>query len=183
MNNKKLYTILIIAICTLLCSCSIDVAKEYIANSFWNYIANKLNEEDAERQQKVENGEIVRGKDTVIIWENMFEIGHYSDGNHLSIKNEDYTFDTVIEKIENYTVSNEKLYIVSEEGFVVIDKSNLCRVYITVPDKEFVNGYSTDEDGEKHYISRYLVNEHIQYLSSFDEFSEEERMILNEMNN
>lgn len=55
------------------------------SDSFWNFIAEQFEKEEQERRQRIENGEIVAGKDTVLIWENKYEIGHFPDSNHLEI--------------------------------------------------------------------------------------------------
>ncbi len=110
----------------------------------------------------------------------MYEIGYYSDGNHLSINNKNYLVN-VLNEIIKYEVIDEKLYILSEEGFAIIDKNNLCRIYVTVPEEEFISGYNTDSDGNNRYINGYIENEHIQYLSDFNGFSTEEQKIFNKI--
>lgn len=153
------------------------------SNSFWNFIAEELDKEEQARMEKIANGEIVAGKDTVLIWENKYEIGHFPNGNHLVTHRNGSIglLDVVLEKITNYKVKKEKLYIVSEEGYAVIDKNNLCKVYVTVPEDKFINGYTIDEQGNKSYISRYIENDNIQYLSGFDEFSENEQKLLKKL--
>lgn len=150
------------------------------SDSFWNFIAEQFEKEEQERRQRIENGEIVAGKDTVLIWENKYEIGHFPDGNHLEI-HIDGLINPVLKNVTAHKVKKEKLYIVSEEGYAVINKNNICTVYVTVPSDEFVNGYSLDKEGNRSYISRYIEDENIQYLSAFDEFSEEEQEMLNKL--
>lgn len=106
----------------------------------------------------------------------MYEIGHYSDGDHLEIAVDD-TFEIVLEKITVHKIVKESLYIISNEGYAVINKANLCKVYVIVPENEFVNGYSVDEQGNKIGYSRFIENEHVQYLDKYNEFSTEEQEI------
>ena len=75
----------------------------------------------------------------------------------------------------------EKLYVLSDEGYAVIDKNNLCRVCVTVPDDEFVNGYTVDDAGNEIPISRYIENENVIYLKSYSEFTGEERKVFEKM--
>ena len=62
---------------------------------------------------------------------------------------------TVLGKIEAFDSKNKKLYIVSEEGYAVIDKDNLCTVFLCEPDQR-------------------IEDENIQYITSFDEFDIED---------
>ena len=144
------------------------------SKSFWNLVVTQFDKEEQERQQKIEKGDIVSGKDTILIWGNMYEIGHYSDSNHLEMHTNGLS-ETILKKITIHKVIKKKLYIISEEGYAVINEDNLCKVYVTVPEKEFVNGYSVDEQGNKSYYSQYIKNGHIQYLLAFNEFSEDEQ--------
>ena len=153
---------------------------KYEYNVFWDFLRNQFDKEETERIKKIENGELVRGKDTILIWENMYEIWHNYDGNNLSIY-ENKISHNILEKIEGYKVKKDKLYIVSKEGYAVIDKNNLCKVFITVPDEDFVNGYSIDEQGNKEYYTRYIENTHIQYLSKFDKYTDEEQEMFNKL--
>lgn len=110
------------------------------------------------------------------------KIGHYPDNNHLEIRTNGLS-NTILEKILIHKVVKNKLYIISEEGYAVINKEKLCKVYITIPEKEFVNGYSVDEQGNKSYYSRYIESEYIQYLCNFEEFSDEDQKIFNRLKN
>lgn len=177
----------IIIICTLglivVLIFSFKPLVKIASDSFWNFVDEQLEKEEQERKQKIKNGEIVAGKDTILIWENKYEIGHFFDGNHLvAYRNGSIgLLDTILKKVTNYKVKKEKLYIVSEEGYAIIDKNNLCKIYVIIPENEFISGYTMDAQGNKSYISRYVENENIQYLSSFDEFSKEEQKILNKL--
>lgn len=177
---KRKYIIAVTAVCILFIALVIKPAMNYTSNIFWDFVGNQLDKEENKRLEAIENGEIVRGKDTVLIWGNMYEIGHYYDGNHLSIENKE-TVGIILKKVVEYKNKNGKLYIVSDEGYAVIDKNNLCRVFITVDDEEFVNGYTEDADGNRTYISRKIECENIEYLSEYNDFSSEEKDLFKKM--
>ncbi|MCD7855905.1 MAG: DUF5050 domain-containing protein [Clostridiales bacterium] len=117
------------------------------------------------------------GKDNVYVWnDGVFQIGHYSDGNHL-----DYHFDnfplikSVLEKVITYKAKDDKLFVITEEGYAVIDKTNTAKVLITVSEDEFTNGYYTNDEGVKIPYTRFIDDPQIVYLESFDDFEAEEQ--------
>ena len=179
MKRKHIIAIIIV-ISIILIALSIKPILNYTSNIFWSFISNQLDKEETERMEKIENGEIVRGKDTILIWENMYVIGRYSDGSYLSIETKDVN-ETILKKVVKHQKKKEKLYIVSDEGYAVIDKNNLCRVFITVADEEFVNGYTEDADGNRTYISRKIESTNIEYLSEYELFSTEEKDVFEKM--
>lgn len=172
---KEKYIIVLILIFIIILT--IKPIINYTSDIFWNFVESQLDNEESERLKKAENGEISKGKDTILIWKNMYVIGHFSDGNHLSIETKE-TNETILKNVVTHKKKNGKLYIVSDEGYAVIDKNNLCRVFITIDDEKFVNGYSEDSNGNRTYISRKVECENIVYLSKYDEFSTEEKKIL-----
>lgn len=177
---KKIFLALVILTLIIALMLSIKPILKWSSNSFWNFVVTQFDKEEKERQQRVENGEIVRGKDTILIWENMYVIGHYYDSNYLNMEGNGFS-NIILEKVKKHKVKNKKLYILSEEGYAIIDKNNICRVFITVPKEEFVNGYSTDNECIQHPISRFVNDEHIQYLSSYDDFATEEKAVFKKM--
>lgn len=168
-----IYTSIAVIIFLMLC---IKPILKLSSKIFWNTVVTQFDMEEKKRQQKVKNGEIVMGKDTVLVWGNMYEIGHYSDGNNLEIAVNDI-FETILERITIHKIVNETLYIISDEGYATIDKDNLCKVYIIIPENDFVNGYSIDEYGNQVGYSRFIENENVQYLSQYNEFSAEEQEV------
>ncbi len=161
------------------------VAKIYlIHNYFWKGFDYLFQKEEQARIEAVERGNIVRGKDTVLIWKNTFDIAHLSDGNYLAVKDpkaKGLSMDNVLKGVTHHKSKKNKLYIISKEGYAVIDETPFCRVYVTVPAEDFVSGYTTDSEGNKHYISRFIDNEYVEYLDDFSDFSSEEQEILLEM--
>ena len=174
------HIIAVTAVCILFIALVIKPTMNYTSNIFWNFVGNQLDKEENKRLEAIENGEIVRGKDTVLVWKNMYVIGHYSDGNDLSIETKEID-GTILKKVVEYKKKNGKLYIVSDEEYAVIDKNNLCRVFITVDYEKFVNGYTEDADGNRTYISRKIECENIEYLSEYDNFSSKEKDLFKKM--
>ena len=64
------------------------------------------------------------------------------------------------------------LYVLSDDGFAVIDNENNCRVFVFTPKEEF--GYTV-----QHYGS--IDDEHVRYLLSYEDFSESERKIFEKL--
>ena len=122
-----------------------------------------MDKEEEQRQKDIENGKIIRGKDTIIIWGDTFELFHSYKDIQLCVKRNiaknQYTSDTILEKIKNYRIKHGKLYIVSDDGFAILDENNNCRIYI----------YS-DYDN-------FIQNDKLKYLYSFSDFSEEEQKV------
>ena len=72
--KKRMFAGVIIVIIIAIILCIKPILK-ITSNIFWNIIAVQFDKEENDRQQKVEKGELIRGKDTVLIWGNMYEIG------------------------------------------------------------------------------------------------------------
>ncbi len=155
-------------------------ARTYISGIFWDGVSKQLQAEEKEREENAARGEIIQGRDTIMIWNNIYELGHYYDGIHLDIQT-DNDAGCLLEGVWKHKVINESLYIISDEGYAVINKDNVCKILLTVPDNEYVSGYNTDEDGSIHYISRYFDDERVQYLTEFDLFSETEQRCFKEL--
>lgn len=144
--------------------CNFNTVKNYVVNTFWDITINELLREEADRQERIKNGEIVPGRDTAFIWENRYVIYHNLDDYALYIE-QNGDLEQIIKNIKCYDGSNKKFYVVSDEGYVIIDKNNMCRVCITVSADKFSSDYTTDEK--------------VRYLSSFDEFDEKEQKYFN----
>ena len=114
------------------------------------------------------------GKDTVFVWEDgVFQIGHYSTGNHLEFHENGITT-TILENVDSYKI---------KDGYAVIDQKNIAKILLTVPESEYTNGYSINKNGEKEPYSRFIDNTNIQYIMNFDEFTESEQKVLNKLIN
>ncbi len=111
------------------------------------------------------------GKDTVcIVGDGKFSLGKTTAGIHLSMHTSEYTTnaDVLLAFVNSYKKKNNKLYVYSDEGYCVVDiKSNTAKLLITVEEQ-----YYNDLDGEY---------EEITFLSSYDDFSEEDKKIFEKL--
>ena len=179
--NKKVIVLFILVIALIFSVFEAIRHSKDIENAFWNAVIRQLDKEEAEREAKIERGEPFAGRDTVVIWDNMYEISKYSNEKNLDIQTKELAAH-IIGKIQKYKTKKGKHYILSEEGYVVIDENSLCRVFVSIPDEEFISGYSIDKDGTKYYHSKKLKkNKYVSYLSDYDEFSAEEKKIFEQM--
>ena len=126
---------------------------------------------------------IERGKDTVLIWNDTYDIGRFIDGNHLFIWEEKTSYYRVLSNVKKHRVKGGKLYIVAEDGYAVIDKKDLCRIFLTIPEEEFVKKIGYDETGNPIYISKRVDNHLIEYLDNFTDYSDREQKILKQIAN
>lgn len=145
-------------------ACNIKPILHYTSELFWDIVCEQLNREEAERERRMANGELVRGRDTILIWGNLYEIGHYYDGNDLTLEGQEVS-GCILENIKEYKVKGDKLYVISDDGYATIDRENICRVYMT--------------EGEQ--ISEKIEIEKILYLNSYEEFSNEEKKVFEKM--
>ncbi len=137
---------------------------------------------EKERLGYIERGEPVPGRDTMTIWNKKYDICKYYENDEklgaLAIHEKDFNKD-IIDRIKDFEKRGKKLYIYSYDGYAVIDNENICRVYITVSEEDFVRGYSVDENGNKtKFYPGKVQHEKIKYISSFNEFSEKEQKVL-----
>lgn len=134
---------------------------------FWNSIIIQLDKEEAEREKRIEAGLPIRGKDTALIWQDKYDITVSASGASLDIYIEGDT-QMVLDKVKETDIDKKTLYVLSDDGYAVIDNENNCRVFISTLKEELE--YST-----QHYGS--IEDEHVKYLSSYEEFSESERKV------
>ncbi len=124
------------------------------------------------------------GRDTVCIWnDGTFEIGHYADSNYLEFHygEELSLVKSVLEKVITYKKEDDKFFVVTGEGYAVIDDTNIAKVLVTILEDEYINGYHTNAEGERIPYSRRIDDPHIIYLENFEEFSESEQEMLNKL--
>lgn len=107
---KKFFGALVILALIVAFVLNIKPLSKWLSDSFWDFVVTEFNNEEKEQQQKVEDGEIVSGKDTILIWENMYVIGHYYDSDHLNIERNG-TSNIILEKVKKYKVKKKQLYI------------------------------------------------------------------------
>ena len=144
-------------------------------------------EEDAERQKKIANGEeieIATGRDTVLEWGKKFHIVKLGlDNDKVLCVDEGKVFPRVLRRIRDYSFYGNSLYVVSYEGYAVIDANELCRIFITAPLNDFIERkeYGVTSKGESLFYSGKTESEYIVYLDSFSDYSKEEQDKLNKM--
>ena len=111
--NKKYVGITIVALVLLLIC--VKPIVNFVGDLFWEFVAVQLDKEEQLRLQKIENDEIIRGKDTVLIWGNKFEIWNHGNEKRLSIETEGVS-ENILKKVTDFKVIDEQLYIVSDGG-------------------------------------------------------------------
>ena len=177
--KKKWWILIFVVIIVVLLSAK--PLFEYTYNVVWNFIAEQFEKEEQERMVALERGEIITGKDTMLVWNNKYVLYHQDGDDTLCIHYDDGNEEDIIGNVTKYKKKRDTLYLISDEGYVTIDENNLCRVYISVPKDEFVRGYSEDENGKRTYISNFIVDENIEYLDSFNDFSTDEQGVFENM--
>lgn len=142
----------------------------------YNLIAGQLDREEQEREKRIEAGLPVAGRDTALIWQDKYEISKYSDIIVLDFYADKEKYSLLYE-ITNFDVVKRKVYVLSNQGYAVIDKNNKCKIFIVDLQE------SEDENCNKRFKNCRIEDEHIRYLSSFDEFSNEEKTTFEKMRN
>ena len=184
MNIKKFFVIILsllfIAVIIVM-GINIKTISNSVSDRFWGFIAQQLEKEEQARQESPYPGSF--GKDTVIFMgDGKFCISNVVNEKQLIMYNENSPLDVLLSNITEYKKNKDILYVIGIEGFGIVDgKTNMCRLLITIPDEEYIDGYAIDVNGEKHYKSRYIDDPYVTYLSSYEEFTENERKIFDKM--
>lgn len=143
--------------------------------------------ESEERERRIANGEkveMITGKDTVLEWKELYYIFKQGlENEKILFIYEDYSLEAILGRIRDYAFHETSLYVISHEGYAVIDNENLCKVYITAPINDFSEKkeYGVNSKGEKMFYSGKVEDSHIVYLDCFEEYSETEQNNLNKM--
>ena len=111
------------------------------------------------------------GKDTVCVLGNgKFNLGKTSSGIDLSMYDDEGYSGVLLAKVSGYKKKNGKLYVFSEEGYcVAYEDTNTAKVLIIVEEQYYSNLVGEDEA--------------VEYLASFEDFSNEEQKILKQLEN
>lgn len=99
------------------------IFKHKIGNQILIWIDNRL---DYERTLDVgdEFNKVVWGDLTI-------QINHYKSGNKLDyVKNNEKV--SLLEGIKNYKISENKLYVIANDGCAVVDASNMVKIHTMV---------------------------------------------------
>ena len=163
--KRKTRFILILSLLVML-AVGIKPISHGIGKAVLQVISDRMDYEDAYRQKRQAEGHIIEGRDTFAIWNDTYAIMRYSVPS-LYYRYTPYgqyaDYACLLENVTEYKTTKHCLYVWSDDGCAVVDENNLCRLY-------------TEKDTTD--ISDY---EAIRCLSSFDEFSEEERKQLNKL--
>ena len=139
---------------------------QYVNHAIMQAVSAKMDAEEEDRARRAVEGHIIEGRDTFAIWNDTYAIMRYSVPS-LYYRYTPYgqyaDYACLLENVTEYKTTKHNLYVWSDDGCAVVDENNLCRLY-------------TEKDTTD--ISDY---EAIRCLSSFDEFSEEERKQLNKL--
>ena len=163
--KKRMFRILfpILGIVLLL---NIKPILQYVNHAIMQAVSAKMDAEEEDRARRAAEGHIIEGRDTFAIWNDTYAIMRYSVPS-LYYRYTPYgqyaDYACLLENVTEYKTTKHNLYVWSDDGCAVVDENNLCRLY-------------TEKDTTD--ISDY---EAIRCLSSFDEFSEEERKQLNKL--
>ena len=147
---------------------------------FWNTVSRQFEKEEVKWQEYPYGRP---GRDTVY-WagDGKFQIVNCADNKELLMYDENRVSHTLLKDVIDYKAKKKLLYVISAEGCGIIDeRENSCRLFISLEDSQYISGWSEDESGNRKYISRYLADNHITYLKSYDEFLDDERAIFEKM--
>ena len=111
-----------------------------------------------------------------------FQINHHKSGNNLEyVSVADKESYILLKNISSYKIVEEKLYIRSKDGYAIVDENNICKIFVDQSILKTTGEYTQDEYGNKIYSNQKVDKENIKYLSSYDDFSTQERDIFKKM--
>ena len=126
-------------------------------------LLDEMLQESAERKARIANGEdveMITGWDTFYEKDNLYYMSKVGLSNTKIFEiYENKSLQTILDRVEDYSVKKDGyVYIISYEGYAIIDDKNQCRVYITVPMDKFVEKkeYEISPEGERRFYSRRL---------------------------
>ena len=172
----KRKTIIIIAavVCFVLAVTVIYVNRDIVVYRIFKLISRRL---DYERSLEVGDDFAAQS------WGDLtFRINHHKSGYNLEYeKLADREKYVLLSSVYGYRIVDNKFYVASEDGCAVIDENNFCRIFLIVSDEEFREGYTENSFGNKVYNLRKYEMPNIKYLSSYDQFDEVERKIIDKL--
>ena len=112
------------------------------------------------------------GKDTVVcLGDGKFRIDNIAGTKELTMYDETGQFEIILYRVEVYKIKRGVLYVLGNQGYGIVDyKTNRCRL--------FVEKYT---DGQKIISDKIIKDKDIEYLLSYDDFTEEERKIFSKL--
>lgn len=171
---KKNIIIRLILFFIILAGLLIYLNRGILLNHFWSKIENQL---DYERS-------LESGNDfNKISWGDLsFQINHHKSGNNLeyvSASNKEIYI--LLKNISSYKIAEGNLYVKSKNGYAIVDKNNICKIFVNQSVLRTTGDYTQDEYGNKIYSNQKVDKENIKYLFSYDDFSTQERNIFKKM--
>lgn len=123
------------------------------------------------------------GRDTVLVIGNgKYQIVNSPKELNLIMYNNSNVTEVVMSDIKNYKKYNNKVFIVSLEGYSIIDETtNTCVTYIFVAQQKYGGAYVEDDMGNITFIPHEIKDESFIYLDTYDDFTKEEKEIFDEM--
>lgn len=134
---------------------SFKPVREKVSDVFWGWFAYQMDKEEAEREEQEKRHEVVKGRDTAYVWNRHYEIWNHLGEKHFGVEIDDAS-DNVLEIVSWYDIYKGQFYVVAKDGYAVVDRDNLCRIFLLTNMEEVESKY-------------------IEYLTSYEEFTEEER--------
>ncbi len=172
MKKNKVFGLIVLGM--ILAGLLVCLNRDILLDRFWSKIESQL---DYERSLKV-------GDDfNKISWGDLsFQINHHKSGNNLEyvsvVDKESYI---LLKNIASYKIVEEKLYVKSKDGYAIVDENNICKIFVDQSILKTTGEYTQDEYGNKIYSNQKFDKENIKYLSSYDDFSTQERDVFKKM--
>lgn len=171
---KKNRVFWLIAFGMVLIGLLVCLNRHILLNHFWSKIESQL---DYERSSEV-------GDDfNKISWGDLsFQINHHKSSNNLEyVSVADKESYILLKNISSYKIVEGKLYVRSKVGYAIVDENNICKIFVDQSILKTTGEYTQDKYGNKIYSNQKADKENIKYLSSYDDFSTQERDIFKKM--
>ena len=171
MKNKVIIIITFIVITAgVLIYCNKSRLSEYLFHKIDIQLDYERSQEVGEDFNKINWGDLT------------FQINHHKDGNNLEyVKTDTKEIIVLLKTISSYKIEDGNLYIKSDGGYAVVNGNNVCRIYINSTNNEKTESYVEDKYGNKLYFGIRINDTNIQYLSSYEDFTESEKIIFKKM--
>ena len=172
MKKNKVFWLIVLGM--ILAGLLVCLNRDILLDRFWSKIESHL---DYERSLEV-------GDDfNKISWGDLsFQINHHKSGDNLEyvsvVDKERYI---LLKNISSYKIVEGKLYVRSKDGCAIVDENNICKIFVDQSIIKTTGEYTQDKYGNKIYSNQKADKENIKYLSSYDDFSTQERDIFKKM--
>ena len=183
---RKIYKRIInIVLCCLLCFGGIYLSFYLGLYAFFTGLAFTIDYVDMIPEKRIKeqiaNGEIKleeRSNEVKLVWgDNYIIYPSYEsyDRIHFIDKGEDKG--PVSDYVTYYTIWEDRLYLETVEGYIVIDKDNTCHVIVTAEWKKFFDKRQFEKDPPLFYTGR-LNHKLVKYYNFFRDLTDKEQNFL-----